>query len=153
MSHDRGVEREDEELRNIIKAKLLSMIEEARRCCRVEVEPGMDIVEGHELKEILESCRVVVAFFYTTTCPYCRALAPVFLEVAERYHEAAAFITVNLERHPYMSDAFNILGTPTVIIFVNRRPAARIVGLVDADRFEAAVRQALSMAGCPIYAS
>lgn len=153
MSYNRGIEGEDEELRDIIRAKLLSMIEEARRCCQVEVAPGMDIIEGREFKEILESCRVVVAFFYTTSCPYCRALSPIFLEVAERYHEAAAFIAVNLERHPYMSDAFNILGTPTVIIFVNKRPVARIVGLVDADRFEATVQQALSMAGCPINAS
>jgi len=138
----------DEELREILRAKLASIVREARTCCRVEVPPGYEIVEGSELRELLKSCRVVVAFFYTTTCPYCRAFTPIFLDVAERYSGKAAFVRVNLERHPYMSDAFAILGTPTVIIFVNGREVQRIVGLVDAERFEGVVAEALRLAGC-----
>ena len=142
----------DEELREILRAKLASLIREATTCCKVEVPPGYDVVEGSEFREVLKGCRVVVAFFYTTTCPYCKAFTPIFLDVAERYAGKAAFIRVNLERHPYMSDAFSILGTPTVIIFVRGREAQRIVGLIDAGRFEAIVASVLEEAGCPVEA-
>lgn len=143
----------DDELREILRAKLASIIREAATCCKVEVPPGYDVVEGSEFREVLKSCRVVVAFFYTTTCPYCKAFTPIFLEVAERYADKAAFLRVNLERHPYMSDAFAILGTPTVIVFVRGREAQRIVGLIDADRFESIVAAALQEAGCPLDAA
>ncbi len=140
----------DEELREILRAKLASMIREATTCCRTEVPPGYDVLEGSELREILKSCKVVVAFFYTTTCPYCKAFTPIFLEVAEAYSDKTAFVRVNLERHPYMSDAFAILGTPTVIVFVRGKEAQRVVGLIDASRFEAVVVDALRRAGCPV---
>ncbi len=140
---------EDEELRDIIRRKARSIIEEAATCCRGTWGKGVvEIVEPGELKELLESCKVAFVFFYTPTCPYCRALMPLYEEAAAYYSGKAGFAKLNLARMPYVSDALNILGTPTIIVFIRGREAGRIVGMVDGARLESIIERALSAAGC-----
>ncbi|MCE4604041.1 MAG: thioredoxin family protein [Aeropyrum sp.] len=140
---------EDEELREILKRKAARIIAESETCCRVKLGEGVyDIVEPSELKEIVESCRAVFAFFYTPNCPYCRALKPVFEEVALYFRGRAAFVSANLARFPFMSEALGILGTPTIIVFVGGREAGRLAGLVPPERLEMIVRDVVEKVGC-----
>ncbi len=140
----------DEELAELIKRKAASIIEEAGRCCSSEFEGGVvEIGYPEELRDVVEGCKVAFVFFYTPTCPYCRIVAPLFEEAAAYYSGRAAFAKLNLARMPFVADALGILGTPTIIVFINGREAGRLVGLVDGERLEVAVESALRAAGCP----
>ncbi len=141
----------DDELQELLERKKMEILQEMserRQCCRVPVETGHDIVDLGEFKRILESCRVAVVLFYTTTCPYCRAFAPVFVSVGEEFADKAAFIAVNLERFPTLAGYYNIMGTPTVIIFVNGKPYTGFSGMVDPERFYMIVEEVLRKASC-----
>lgn len=145
----------DEELREILarmKMRLLEEAEEATRCCRLAraLEPGHDIVDPRELLEVLRGCRVAFVMFYSPTCPYCRALTPIFLALAEEYGDRAAFVRVNTYRHPQLATHYGVMGVPTVIVFVNGEPVTGFSGLVDPEDFENLVRDTLRRAECPL---
>ncbi|WP_148679212.1 thioredoxin family protein [Aeropyrum pernix] len=139
----------DPELREILRKKAASIVVEASTCCRIDYEgPVAEVLDPRELREMLDNCRVVIAFFYTPTCPYCRMLKPVFEEAARFYRGKALFAAVNLARFPFMSDALGIMGTPTIIAFVRGREAGRLVGLMPPERLEAFVEAVLDAGGC-----
>ncbi len=141
----------DDEIQELLEKKKMEILQEItgkERCCRIPVESGYDIVDLGEFKNILESCRIAVVLFYTTTCPYCRAFAPVFVSVGEEFSGKAAFIAVNLERFPTLASYYNIMGTPTVIVFVDGRPYTGFSGMVDPERFYVLVENVLREASC-----
>jgi len=146
---------EDAELRELIARMKLRMLEDlssSRRCCRLgkRLEPGQDLLEARDLADILSKCRVAVVMFYSPTCPYCRALTPIFLMMASEYGDKAAFIRVNVYRYPQLASYFNVMGVPTVLLFAGGRPVTGFSGLVDPDSFENIVKETLSKAGCPV---
>ena len=140
----------DDEVRRIVRGLARRIVEKAGRCCREEVRGVVELVEASELRDALRTCRVVLVFFYTPACPFCRALAPIYEEAAEYYSGKALFAKLNLARMPFVADALGILGTPTIIVYVGGREAGRMVGMIDGARLEAAVEAALRMAGCPV---
>lgn len=142
----------DEELRDVLDRVKLRILEEAgrARCCRLDqaVEPGHDVVDPHLLLKLLKGCRVVVVMFYSPTCPYCKALTPIFLDMADYYRDRAAFVRVNVYRHPQLASYYGVMGVPTVIFFMDGRPVTGFSGLIDPERFEAIVEEVLERAGC-----
>ncbi|MCE4602413.1 MAG: thioredoxin family protein [Desulfurococcales archaeon] len=147
----------DEEIREILAKMKLHILEEAEsksRCCRLThaFEPGHDIGDPRELLEVLEGCRVAFVMFYSPTCPYCRALTPIFLALAEEYGGRAAFVRVNTYRHPQLAAYYRVMGVPTVIVFIDGRPVAGFSGLVDPEDFESLVIDVLRRADCPLQA-
>ncbi len=147
----------DEELREILARMKLRLLEEAEsksRCCRLThaLEPGHDVADPRELLEVLEGCRVAFVMFYSPTCPYCRALTPIFLALAEDYGDRAAFVRVNTYRHPQLAAHYGVMGVPTVIVFIDGKPVTGFSGLVDPEDFESLVRDTLRRAGCPLQA-
>ncbi|WP_062662694.1 thioredoxin family protein [Aeropyrum camini] len=139
----------DPELREILRRKAASIVREATTCCRVDYgDAVVEVLEPGELRDMLSNCKVVIAFFYTPTCPYCRMLKPVFEEAAGFYRGKALFTAVNLARFPFMSDALGIMGTPTIIAFIRGREAGRLVGLVPPEKLESFIEAALQAGGC-----
>ncbi len=133
-----------------VKMRILAEASRAGRCCSLDSvpEPGYDLVDAGELVELVRSCRVVVVMFYSPTCPYCRALTPVFLGLAEDYRGRAVFVRVNVYRHPRLAALYGISGVPTVLIFVGGRVVGGFAGLVDPEAFDSMVREALERGKC-----
>ncbi|MEB3779751.1 MAG: thioredoxin family protein [Desulfurococcales archaeon] len=142
----------DEELKRILYRKMLSMLEEEaakRKCCvGGNVEEGLEVGGPREFMDIVKGCRVTAVFFYSPTCPYCKAYTPIFLDVAGEYRGKAAFIRVNVARNPMIAAYYNVMGVPTTIIFVNGRPIGALHGLVDHETLASAIDYALEKAGC-----
>lgn len=140
----------DDELRDILRRKARLLAEEATKCCRDGFEGVVELNYPEELREFIRSCKVAFVFFYTPTCPFCKALMPLYMEAAQYYSGKAGFARLNLARMPFISDALGIMGTPTIIVFVNGREAGRVVGMVDGARLEEAIEEALRAAGCEV---
>jgi thioredoxin-like negative regulator of GroEL len=138
----------DDEVRRLLRRKARALAEEAGRCCRGGGEGVVEINYPEELRDFIRSCRVAFVFFYTPTCPFCKALMPLYEEAAAYYAGRAGFARLNLARMPFISDALGIMGTPTIIVFVNGREAGRIVGMVDGAQLEEVIERALRAAGC-----
>ena len=82
------------------------------------------IVQAHE--------KLVVVEFYTTTCPNCAAIEPVYEELAWELHRYASFARINAQVHVDVAQRFGILGVPTFKFFCKKRPIGDIVGAVNA---------------------
>ena len=95
-------------------------------------EPVREIYE-HEFDELLANTdKLVVVEFYTTTCPSCAALEPIYNEVARSLGEDAIFTKVDVNKNMQLALRFGIMGTPTIKFFCDSRPISEMVGETNA---------------------
>ncbi len=142
----------DEELRKILYKKMLDFIKEdasKKKCCKANGNSGeVEVYITRDFLNAVNRCKVTVVFFYSPTCPYCRAYAPTFATIADEYGDKAAFVRVNVSRNPDIAAYYNVMGVPTTMIFVEGAPLGVLPGLIDYDTLQRAVEYALQKAGC-----
>ena len=78
--------------------------------------------------EVLKSDVPVVLDFWAEWCPPCRALAPTFEELAERYEGQVKFVKLNVDDNQSVPQRFGIKGIPTLVFFDGGREVERVVG-------------------------
>ena len=83
--------------------------------------------------EILKSTeKLIVVEFYTTTCPNCQAIAPVYADLAKELSQDALFTQVNAQHNTELASRYGIMGVPTFKFFCKTKPIGEIVGEVNA---------------------
>ena len=82
-------------------------------------------------KLITSTDKFVAVMFYTTTCPNCRAIKPVYEELSKELEKDAIFTRVNAERNGALAAQFGIMGVPTFKFFCNNQPIGEIVGAIN----------------------
>lgn len=70
----------------------------------------------------------VVVEFYATWCGACRRLAPVLDTVAAEFAGRAEFVKINADENPAAVADHLISSTPTLLVFLEGRAVARLVG-------------------------
>jgi thioredoxin 1 len=91
------------------------------------------VSDGTFESEVLKSDVPVVVDFWAEWCPPCRALAPTFEELAERYEGSVRFVKLNVDENTSVPQRYGIKGIPTLIFFDGGREAERIVGATGKD--------------------
>jgi thioredoxin 1 len=76
--------------------------------------------------------RLVIVEFYSTTCPNCTAIAPVYAKLSEDKELDASFTKLNTQKAPAIAQRYGIMGTPTFKFFCKGEPVGEIVGAVNA---------------------
>jgi len=84
--------------------------------------------DAKEFDQALKEHPSLVVDFYGIPCAPCKALAPVYHEVAEQMKDRAYFANLNAWEAWEISDRYKIRGVPTVIIFENGKPKDRFSG-------------------------
>jgi thioredoxin 1 len=79
-----------------------------------------------------KSKKIVVLEFYTTTCPICKAMAPIFSQVANELSSTAVFAKVNANQNPELAARFGVMGVPAFKLFCNGKEIGGIVGMTNA---------------------
>jgi len=98
----------------------------------VENMPVRDIGQSEFDPEIEKSQnKLVVVEFYTTTCPNCAAMVPVFEEVASLMAKDAVFFTVNANENQELAMRFGVMGVPAFKFFCNGKEVAGTVGATN----------------------
>ncbi len=67
-----------------------------------------------------ETKKLIVVEFYTTTCPVCRSMEPVFQDVAREMKEDAIFVKIDASRNQSLAAFHNVMGVPTFKFFCGR---------------------------------
>src|SRR3954452_4324626 len=83
--------------------------------------------------EVLKSDVPVVLDFWAEWCPPCRALAPTFEALAERYEGQVKFVKLNVDDNQSVPQRFGIKGIPTLVFFDGGREAQRLLGAAGKD--------------------
>ncbi|MCI0496967.1 MAG: thioredoxin family protein [Thermoplasmata archaeon] len=107
---------------------------------------GSDIeeLEGATILERIRNAgRPVVVEFYTRTCPNCRAVEPVFREMARELSSEADFARIDTERHTSAAFNFGVMGVPTFMTFCSGQPVGAVVGALNPTLLRNDIRDAI----------
>ena len=82
------------------------------------------VSDAAEFDALLSSTAHVVVDFYADWCPPCRAIAPVFSELAEKHASPGrlAFAKVNVDHVGNISARYNVSAMPTFVFFHKGAP-------------------------------
>jgi thioredoxin 1 len=79
-------------------------------------------------KLILEAEGPIAVEFMSYGCVHCRALEPVLEKVAETLKSNEKIFRVNTAVDEELSDSYDIVGTPTLIMFLKGKEVGRVEG-------------------------
>lgn len=87
--------------------------------------------------QVLDSTLPVLIEFTADWCPPCKALAPIIEEIAIKYEGKLRVGMVDSDNNTNIVQQYDIMGLPTMIVFVGGVPVERIVGYTPRERIEA----------------
>jgi thioredoxin-like negative regulator of GroEL len=96
----------------------------------------VDVDAGNWREQVLMSKELVLVEFWHPTCPFCRALEPVFSELADEYKDKVKFAKLNiLESLDNKLIALNngVMGTPTLAFYCDGRSIGSAVGFLPKE--------------------
>lgn len=79
-------------------------------------------------REVLKASKPVLVDFSAEWCPPCKMLAPILAEIAREQSDKLSVVTVDVDENPPLTDKYGVVGMPTLMLFQNGQPTARIVG-------------------------
>jgi thioredoxin len=97
-------------------------------------------------REVLGREEPILVDFWAPWCGPCLRIAPVVADLAARYAGRMAVGKLNIDEHPRSGIRYDVLSIPTLILFRDGRPVARVTGAVGPGRLEAAVAEHLGAA-------
>ncbi len=78
--------------------------------------PVTQLENSSELQTVLDSNENVVLDFYSTDCPPCAALAPIYEKVAAGYPDVV-FLKMMRQDNRDLAEKISVMGSPTVLFF------------------------------------
>ena len=93
----------------------------------------IEIKENEFEEKVLKSDKKVVVDFYATWCAPCRKFSPIVEEVAKE-KEDIVFYKINIDNATNISDKYNVISIPTLLVIENGKEINRSVGLISKDK-------------------
>ena len=91
------------------------------------------IEPGQIIDEVLKNEGLVVVDFFATWCAPCQMLAPVLIELDEKYGDEVEFYKVNIDESEDAAIRYGVSSVPTLIFFKDGEEIDRQVGFADED--------------------
>ena len=90
-------------------------------------------------KEIINGPKPVLVDFFATWCGPCKTMAPVLKELANEMKDQAVILKVDVDKNPAASQAYNVRGVPTFVIFKGGKEVWRRSGAIPKQMLRAAL--------------
>lgn len=92
------------------------------------------ISEADFQSEVLEAEKPVMVDFTAVWCSPCKMLDPVVKELAEEWAESVKVVKLDIDNNPSLAMQYQVMGVPTLMLFVNGQISERITGYQPKDR-------------------
>ncbi len=70
----------------------------------------------------------VLVDFWAEWCGPCKAIAPILEEIADEHGDRVRIAKLNVDDNPDIARRFDVMSIPTLILFKEGTPEARLVG-------------------------
>ena len=87
-------------------------------------------------EEVLKSDLPVLVDFFATWCGPCKMIAPIIVEIAERYEGKVKVGKVNVDDENELAMKYQILSIPTLVLFKDGKVANTKIGLCSKSEIE-----------------
>jgi thioredoxin len=88
----------------------------------------IEVIEATFASEVEQAHQPVFVDFWAPWCGPCRALAPLFNELAERYAGRIKFAKVNVDDNKELMQRMGVRGIPALLLYTNGKIVERLVG-------------------------
>jgi thioredoxin 1 len=78
--------------------------------------------------KVLKSDKPVIVDFWAAWCGPCRAIAPVFEQLSDKYTGQMGFAKIDIDAHERIPGRYGVQAIPTLIVFKGGQPVVRLVG-------------------------
>jgi thioredoxin 1 len=87
--------------------------------------------------EVLDSSQPVMVDFTAVWCGPCKMLDPVVKELAEDWADKVKVVKLDVDDNVNLAMQYQVMGVPTLMLFINGQPSQRITGYQPKDRIVA----------------
>lgn len=99
------------------------------------------LTDANRVELISKATRPYVIDFAATWCGPCRALAPIYHELAAEMSDTVDFYTVDVDRSKTLASLYRVHVVPTIVIFnPTNKKSKTITGLVDKATLTAEIK-------------
>ncbi|MBZ5546104.1 MAG: thioredoxin [Acidobacteriia bacterium] len=91
-------------------------------------------VEKDNWQEVLSSSQPVLVDLWAGWCGPCRALAPTFEKLAEKYGNEVVFAKLDVDELPELASQFGVQSVPTLLLFQGGEVIGQVVGLQSYEK-------------------
>ena len=105
-------------------------------------ENVIELSEGDNFNDIINSDIPVMVDFYATWCGPCKKLSPILDEITKEQDGEMLLVKINVEQFQELSGSFGVRSIPTVIIFKQGKSVWSAVGLQDKSTLITAIENA-----------
>ena len=96
-----------------------------------------EITDASFEQDVLRGERPVVVDFWAPWCGPCRAVEPIFEQLATE-HPGVEFVKLDIDEHYITAGRYSVLSIPTAILFDGGEPQSTVVGAYPRGHYERA---------------
>jgi thioredoxin 1 len=93
-----------------------------------------DINEENFQDEVLSTVQPVLVDFSAVWCTPCKMLDPIVEQLAQEWNGKVKVVKIDVDHNPNIAMEYQVMGVPTLMLFVNGEAVERMTGYQPKDR-------------------
>jgi len=93
--------------------------------------------EDNFQSEVLQASLPVLVDFTAVWCGPCKMLDPVVKQLASEWADKLKVVKLDIDDNPNLTMQYQVMGVPTLMLFVKGSPSQRVTGYQPKDRLVA----------------